>query len=53
MRVILGLRQRTSGRQKYKKLQTDNVPRLYILETVLLVKIPTIIKLIFIITAEI
>jgi hypothetical protein len=38
IRVMLGLRQRTSGRQRFKKLQTVNVPRLYILETVMLVK---------------
>ena len=40
IRVILGLRQRTSGRQKFKKLQTVNLPRLYILETVILAKNP-------------
>jgi len=37
---MLGLRQRTSGRQKFKKLQNVNIPRLYILETVMFAKNP-------------
>jgi hypothetical protein len=40
IRVMLGLRQRTSGRQGFKKLQTVNLPRLYILEKVMLAKNP-------------
>jgi len=37
IRVMLGLRQRTSCRQRFKKLQTVTVPRLHILETVMFV----------------
>jgi hypothetical protein len=37
MRVILGLRQRLSCGQKFKKLQIVTVPMLYILETVMFV----------------
>jgi len=32
---MLGLRQRTSCRQRFKKLQTVTVPRLYSLDTVM------------------
>jgi hypothetical protein len=37
---MLGLRQRTSGRQEFKKLQTVNVPMLCIVERVMLAKNP-------------
>jgi len=41
MRVMLGLRQRTFCRQKFKNLQTVTVPKLYILEKVVfLIKNP-------------
>jgi hypothetical protein len=37
IRVMLALRQRTSCRQKFKKLHTVTVPRLYSLDTVMVV----------------
>ena len=54
IRVMLGLRKRTTCTQKLKKLETITVPRLYIFEKPMFVlKILTSIKLIFQITAQI
>jgi len=48
IRVMLGLRQRTSCKEKFKKLKILTVPSLYILEIIILSsKILTNIKLMF------